>query len=394
MRECIVSPVHLEQNFVWKNSINFNNIYDTEPPVILKDYLQILAEGGDELTDFSEVNLSTDKDSYCWTLVLNTYSGNTYNKCKVSSFIKVSFEDFPESTFIVDDRRMTRTANNDGTISMSYSITARSKTALLGDWSTNISSTWENISAYDIIKEISEELGVEIDFTEMPNWVIPLVEADGLLPIEIIKKLTDACGCFLTTIGDKLYIKQKYSTAPVLWNDPETPFKRDISSLTTCTNIVDYISIGDNYTEVIVSDYQDSSSFNIRLELEELISETEGIFKLISAPVLSPGTAQEITKTSHLPDGVFVSYLGEFLEEITETIEIINGKGSTNKQPYSINVYDYGRNTNLGELTISSDNAITSEIQETSLVNITYLTHAHKFKVTSNDTKVQVYTEI
>lgn len=145
---------------------------------------------------------------------------------------------------------------------------------------------------------------------------------------------------------------------------------------------------------MIVSDYQDSSSFNIRLELEELISETEGIFKLVSAPVLSPGTAQEITKTSHLPDGVFVSYLGEFLEEITETIEIINGKGSTNKQPYSINVYDYGRNTNLGELTISSDNAITSEIQETSLVNIAYLTHAHKFKVTSNDTKVQVYTEM
>ena len=377
------------------NSISSHNIdNETAEASLLSNEVIIKASGGDITENFHEMTLTTDKDSYCWTLVLTTWSSKIYVACSVFSEISVSFPGFPESIFIVDDRRMIRTANNDGSILQEYTITARSKTSLLGDWSANVNNTWESTTAYDILQEIADSANVSINYSDMPNWTISELSVDGLLPVAIMQKITNACGCFLTTVQDTLYIKKKYDIAPVLWSEDFVPFQRDIQNLDTCLAITDYINIGDNYTEVIVSDYQDSSAFNIRLVLVETLSDTEAIVKLVSNPILAPDVVQQIIKTSHLPDGVYLSYMGEFLDEIKETIEIINGKGNTTEALYAINSFDYGRNVDLGVLTIDASGGIVSEKPLTSLVTVTYLTHLHKITVTSNDTKVQLYTEI
>ncbi|RKZ94022.1 MAG: hypothetical protein DRQ46_10610, partial [Gammaproteobacteria bacterium] len=79
-------------------------------------------------------------------------------------------------------------------------------------------------------------------------------------------------------------------------------------------------------------------------------------------------------------------------EELSETIEIVDGVGSTAQAVYDIISTDY-QDDDMGNIS-HKGTSITTEINGTTLLNITYTTQFHELLLTAQDAeKIQVYLE-
>ena len=366
--------------------VSIQTIDTTETPDVYATTMTLLVDG--KVIKPNNITLTTDDDSYCWSLTINTYDEPTYLACAVNKLITFKGSgSFPESTFVIDERKLVNTPSE----GKSFQISARSITALLGDLSRPLHITWTDVMAHDVIHQLCALKGISVDSSGIPNWRITVLSADGLTPIAIIKKIADACGGILQTIQDTLVVRQKYVTPPTLWS--EGTADHSILNLSSCIGMTDYVDLRDNYTEVIVTDYQDTTSFSLSFSvLEKTV--TEAVVAALSYPTLDAKTIQDVVSTSHLPDGTNISYMGEFFDTVTETIEIINGKGVAPSIIFSLLNSTYKRNTDLGGVTAKGNNVVTSEIEGTSLVTLTYLTQLHKFRLTTTDSIVQIMASL
>ena len=371
-----------DYNHVCALGASIQNVAIDVIPDTYSNELVILVDG--KAIKPNNITLTTDDDSYCWSLTITTYDEPTYFACAVNKLITFKGSgNFPESTFVIDERKLVNTPSE----GKSFQISARSITALLGDLSRPLHTTWTDVMAHDVIHQLCASKGISVDSSGIPNWRITVLSADGLTPIAIIKKIADACGGILQTVQDTLVVRQKYVTPPTLWSDVTAD--HSILDLSSCIGMTDYVDLRDNYTEVIVTDYQDTISFSLSFSvLEKTV--TEAVIAALSYPILDAKTIQDVVSTSHLPDGTNISYMGEFFDTVTETIEIINGKGVAPSGIYSLISNDYKRNTDLGRITLKGNNVVTSEIEGTSLVTLTYLTQLHKFRLTTDDSVVQI----
>lgn len=150
------------------------------------------------------------------------------------------------------------------------------------------------------------------------------------------------------------------------------------------------------YNMVTVTDRMESDE-SLRLE-QELVS----VYEKIVCGYQVPWAGDFVLRTS---GGLWVDILDDGIveEEITETVEFVDGAGRTAKPVYLSDLQ--GRaftlevtwlHTQLGAVTSAEDGSLASEVVGNSLAEITYLTRFRKWRVINRRKveKVQCFVEV
>lgn len=107
---------------------------------------------------------------------------------------------------------------------------------------------------------------------------------------------------------------------------------------------------------------------------------------------INPWTVSVTVATSNT--SATVNYQGSFSQNVTEDVEIVEGKGNVSKPSFAVISYSYGDNIGLGAVTIASDGEVTTATKGSSIVTITYTTKRHSYRVSCEEGKVQLIATV
>lgn len=240
-----------------------------------------------------------------------------------------------------------------------------------------------------IATELADLAGVSIEW-RLVDWYIPAATlyANGDTPLTIIRKIVEVVGGVLQSAPDgTLICRPEYpvslpdratATPDFYLTDQDNFFSVDSSP-----------EIRDGFNKFLISN-QDQSAADTGLTLEQ--RDIDELTKEILVYRV-PWTGEAIMlRTS---GGGWVSIVDEGIttEELIETVEIVAGEGRVAKPLYEKIGQAY-KQASLGAITPAEDGHLASETSGNSLVEITYQTQYHLFRVSSDRIEeVQFYPE-
>jgi hypothetical protein len=236
--------------------------------------------------------------------------------------------------------------------------------------------------ASDIADTLVTSIGLTLEWDIVDQYYdADVFFGNGDTPLSILKRLANPTkGRVQTLLDGTVKIIPNYTESPTVW-DIVTP---DVY----LTDAKDFFNTGEQpdirpgYNKFLISNTLTASAFD-RLEEEELEppSSTRKYIRAYQVPwqggtdipfYTSGGVHVQI-----LTNGV---WLAGITESITEQIEIVQGVGNVQYPIYSIDSFDY-LETHLGALTHSEDGTIHTDIEEQSLLSVTYTTKYRQWEV-------------
>jgi hypothetical protein len=256
-------------------------------------------------------------------------------------------------------------------------------------YATALTRDFAGAMASAIATEMAATAGISIEW-RLVDWYIPAATlyAGGETPLTIIRKLTEVVGGVLQSSPDgTLICRPEY---PVSLPDRATATPDFY--LTDQDNFFSVDStpeIRDGFNKFLISD-QDQSAADTGLTLEQ--RDIDELTKEVLVYRV-PWTGQAISlRTS---GGGWVSIIDEGVttEILAETVEIVAGEGRVQKPLYE-KISQVYKQASLGAIVTAEDGHLASATPGNSLVEITYRTKYHLFRVSSDRIEeVQFYPE-
>ena len=382
----------IENDIIYKNKLNerndlyndfkFANYIEDDNPIIYSP--SVVIEINDNSIEFNSFNISIDDDSYCYSLSASLNSIEDWSLCKIGEIIKITLNGVYYE-FIIDERTRNREFN-----SVSYDITGRSKSSILGQgYFNNISKSWPSSFISQIVNEIMINNDIEYEFN-LDDWSIPenIFNADNSTPISILQDIIDASGGIIVCdpVG-KLYINKKYNKSPILWDSSSKQFN-DYENIFSVSELKE---ITPKWNAVIISNSEESIDYSYSIsEITDEATEEVRKIRVFVYPFLN----NLDLFTSYISQNVKINKENNpIIEEINdEIVEIIEGEGTSDKLIKSIESYEY-LNNNLGTIQFDG-NKIVTQINGQSLIKLSYKTEYHEFTLINQTESdyIQVYT--
>ena len=349
--------------------------------------ISVLIDG--EVIDPIAINIAGSLEQYCLSLSMNVGSMAEYVICTPGKTVVVTINT-DIFVFVLEGKSRNRVHGE-----TSYTVTGLSPISLLDrPHADTLLKAWDTPTT---AKQVAEEVAIGFidsvthpDWWEGVDWPLPAnsIFANDEVPKEIIKKLTEASGCVLQSYPDgNLRIRKRYPVAVPAWGTEASDFL--ISDEADVTELSESFESRDGYNKVLVSNQDVSSANNISIE-EETINESTKRLKCYLVP-----WGDAFTLKTSGGEWVTIEALGDYEEDLEETIEFIEGSGSTSKPIYQEdNSSRKWLHTQLGAITFSEDGKLTSEVEGFSLLFIKYTTKYRYYEVKSPRIEaVQFYTE-
>lgn len=329
--------------------------------------------------DFHNITIDSELSSYtmsCDFEVSQTIY-HTINKLDDIFFI-YNTEEF---SFIVSNKYKVINSRGDAV----YYISALSKAILLDTpYSKPLTETISANMASVIAKNLASYKDIDLEWNVV-DWYITsdTLYANAETPIEVIKKILEAVGGVLQSKPDGTLVATKYYKQALSSSDfiPDSYLEAN----TNFFNISETPNERDGYNRYIVGNQSATSDV---VSLEELTDLQEGSFHYLAGyNVPWTGASAEVTTSSSVVSSI--EYIGVVEEELTESVEFVNGVSSVSKPIYNISSIDWDNNTSLGSITFSEDGTLNAEVtggitDGCSLADITYTTKYYKWKVVSS----------
>lgn len=366
----------LNTNFIVNDLRSIYAIFDPTYESIATD-ANFMVDG--QQINYDSFDISHDEDSFCWTFTASLSSISDWMICEPGkpAVLTIGTDIY---NFIIDTRDEDTSFESD-----SFSISGRSPSSIYGDGSKPVHKTWGPVTSFEALDELIPS-GIT---KNIANWNIldGRLNSDGEFAISIVKQIAEADGCIVysTTEGD-LVIQSKYKVPPPLYDINNVDYT--ISDLSDIFQIAQSRTTKPGYNQVEVSDEPSNNKASISIdEIEKNLITFTATLKVTIYPFVS--TLELLSSYQGL---TIAPSLAPVYEEITELVEIVNGSGSVSSPIDTLLSTNYKNNFNLGDLD-HNGNEITSEVNGTSLVEVTYRTQYHLFTVDiDNPDLVQVYT--
>lgn len=280
------------------------------------------------MIQFDTLSLSTDEDSFCWTLSASTRDMATWDMIRARSGTTQETEitlnghvfhvifDGVERSMTLDDCR--------------YKITGRSKTALLSaPYAEPLTRKWTGQRATDIAGALCTAAGITLDWQTIdytPRGGVFAV--DKKRPVEIIRELIDPIDAVMATSldGSTLKVRPRY---------PVDPVTADMV-LDTAVSMQETWEWREGYNAVEIMDSSssvmdgkpDASAIGITLEHVLMGGNSARVDVTVNPyrPV--------ILLTPNLDGELYPS--GETIETLTESVSIRNGRGQLQYEPRTV----------------------------------------------------------
>lgn len=248
-----------------------------------------------------------------------------------------------------------------------------------------VSKTWTtdtNASA------IAQEMIPGISW-EIIDWVVPanVLGVEKVAPADVVTQLATAAGGILESLPDgTIHVRYKFPVSVPAYG----PTTKDV----TLVDEIDNFSYQEKYTPnrlvnlLKITDEQDKNQSD-RAEFEADPSDPDA-----GTLHVYPAVWRETISMHATAPVVSQTYLGVVSRQVTEQVEFVAGKASTQYPVVSINSYTWNT-TDLGLPTAQFyTTQLVSAVPDYSLLNITYTTQAHDFRVIGFDqTTVQMVVE-
>lgn len=342
--------------------------------------------------------------SFSWTLAEGSHSLEAsvvlpsqaqYNSIQHHGHLEISWNGRVYE-FFIESKNRSRTVS-DEEFRVDYTLSCLSLTAGLdAPYSFPMTRSWENtMMASAIVIELAD--GIPVDW-QIADFSVPgnSFFANNETPLAVIKKLVGGSveAIVQTSHDGTIIVRREFPVSPAKWL--ETPADYTISDdggVFTDSEVDDIEGI---YNMVTVTDRMESDE-SLRLE-QELVS----VYEKIVCGYQVPWAGDFVLRTS---GGLWVDILDDEIveEEITETVEFVDGAGRTAKPVYLSDVLGKAHplqvswlHTQLGSVTSAEDGSLASEVVGNSLAEITYLTRFRKWRVINRRKveKVQCFVEV
>jgi hypothetical protein len=240
-----------------------------------------------------------------------------------------------------------------------------------------------------IAAEMAATASISIDW-RLVDWYIPgsTLYANGETPLAIIRKLVEAVGGLLQSAPDgTLICRPEYPHSL-----PERETATPDFSLTDQDNFFSVDSspeVRDGFNKFLISNQGEAAADSgLTLEQRDIDEQTKEVLVY-----RVPWTGQAISLRTSGGGWVGIVDEGVATEILVETVEIVSGEGRVTKPLYEKLGHQY-KQASLGAITPSEDGHLSSETPGNSLVEVTYQTKYHLFRVSSDRIEdVQFYPE-
>lgn len=271
-----------------------------------------------------------------------------------------------------------------------FVVTLASPAILLdAPYATSITREFAGGMASAIAAEMADLADLAIDW-RLVDWYIPpaTLYANGETPLAIIRKLVEAVGGVLQSAPDGTLICRPEYPVSLPDRDTATP---DFY-LTDQDNFFAVASnpeVRDGFNKFLVSNQGEAAADSgLTLEQRDIDELTKEILVY-----RVPWTGAAIALRTSGGGWVSIVDEGVTTEDLVETVEIVSGEGRVQKPLYEKLGQEY-KQASLGAITPSEDGHLSSETAGNSLVEISYTTKYHLFRVSSDRIEeVQFYPE-
>jgi hypothetical protein len=336
------------------------------------------------MSNAHHINIEASRGEYAMTCEIHLASQADFEEISLLDPIEIEYNG-ETYNFVVDEvPRRSRSLGK-----TNYIVSGASKAVLMDEpFADLITTEYAASTAEEIAQDICDEYGVTLDW-QILNWPIGAnkLYANDETPISVIKKLAASVGAILQSDADgTLIVMRKY---PV-----DIDKLSDATPDAYMTDQANFYSVEESYSErpgynrYLIGD-ESTSDATYTLEQED-VNETQKTIKGYIVPFVATGVS--------LLDsgGTWVNTQAEGIqtESITETVEFVNGQGTTSKPIYSAPSVSW-KQTSLGAVSYLEDGTLTAATASESLAEITYTTKYHKWLVTDpNIEELQLILDI
>lgn len=321
---------------------------------------------------FVGASLSANLDSWLWDFSAELASKTDLNRLKPvknlrGDYVEVEFTLGSQTWALIIDKASSRDTG------FSYSVSGYSKAAFLGQpFALPITKTWELSSAKTIAQELCDAAGITLDW-QVLDWSVKSLIIQKRYPIDIIKELTDDLG-----------VKIQATPAGVLTviygfvNPKLLPLMSADVELATDRNIFERGSIfinHDNFNRALIT--TDSQANNApRVSIEEEQSGADRLLKVFITP-FQPDEPIDIAHSSGA--NVIVFYEGVKSQASSDTVFLIDGKANLSKSFDGLDTVVWHQDVS-GSLSLTPAGAVECSTHQFGLVTVNYQTHYHQYR--------------
>lgn len=256
-------------------------------------------------------------------------------------------------------------------------------------YATAITREFAGAMASAIATEMAATASISIDW-RLVDWYIPAATlyANGETPLAIVRKLVEAVGGVLQSAPDGTMICRPEYPHSLPERETATPdfYLTDQDNFFSVDSAPE---IRDGFNKFLLSNQGEAAADSgLTLEQRDIDEQTKEVLVY-----RVPWTGQAISLRTSGGGWVGIVDEGVVSEILVETVEIVSGEGRVAKPLYEKLGHQY-KQASLGAITPSEDGHLSSETPGNSLVEVTYQTKYHLFRVSSDRIEdVQFYPE-
>lgn len=345
---------------------------------VLVETAPVVAINGTTVT-VEDAEVSIEEGQFAWTcqITLNDAAHYALFTNGDSFTLTIGGEVY---SFLVDSKSLSRGIDDNGAPQIRASIAGISPSVLFSDpYAEKVTKTWDTATlAIDVVNEVL--LGESIDWRIL-NWSIPAFRlgVESQSPIDIIKLIVSAPGALLETEPDgSMYVRYTYPksiqeyaflTPDQEYSDIDHNFSLDENSQSKkIFNKLRVLDIADDAKKDRVEFVQDELNTSI------------GKLKVFTSP-----WRQTVTVESTSLPIVSSVFVGVETEDLEETVEVLDGKGSVSHPIYQVDALEwlYVDLTGVVFEVDSSEFTTTHATNKESLLKISYKTRYLRFNASA-----------
>lgn len=353
----------------------------------------------DTVIDIISGTLSQDEDSWTWAFNVTVADQGNWDAIKPRNGyypdVVLTVRGIVFNLMVEGMQRSRRDVNN------TWAISGRGKTARLdGKYASGVESSWKNINAQAIMNALCNDAGITLDYQAV-DWQIKELEGQGRYPIEIINEIATAIGAVVqTSVSGTLIVRPMFAHNPAKYGT--------VTPEHIITDLDDYITLDEqwidrhNYNSISIGDEEVDETLNDKDAQLSITSEDhtdldgnklsdQKLVKIYSVPFIADISLQDSAELwlALLYQGVMTEFIH------IDALEIIQGSASVSLPFYELISYTYVH-SDLGEITMSENGELKTEIDGQSLVNLVYKTKYHQYMAAriSTDKYLQVFAEV
>ncbi len=328
-----------------------------------------------ELLDFINVNISNDIDQWAWGFSLDLPDLQTHDKLSYFPNAAKSYVEFTVSVGAETWVLIAETQSSNGT-QKSYSVSGRSITALLAEpHAVQLSQTWSNVMASDIVQEMCDLAGIVLDW-QIEDWTVENYTCQNQYPIDVIKFFViEEQDARLQALPDgTLKAVYWYSDNPLDLPDLTPNYEFDTDLLIFERSKSRENKAGYNY--VLVTTDNAANVSDPTPTIEESFLGDDAIYIVRCNPFF-PADVMNLQHKSGGNVGLF--YIGEFTEQVEDLLIINDSQGQLSKQYDSLISVEWEQES-AGSLSIAADGKVKCSGDGIGLVKILYMTRYLKYQ--------------